>query len=410
MNKKICVYTCITGDYDDLPEIENPEQEIDYYCFTNNKKLKATKVWKIIQIHNPDKLDNCRLARKIKILGTPIVNQYDIAVWTDADIVWQKPIVEFIKKYAQNSPFTIFKHHARNNIYDEAITCVRLRKDNKKNIERLLDYYKKEHYPDNNGLCESTVFIKHPNNPKVIDTMKIWFEVLKKYSRRDQLSFNYAVWKTNLEINYIPLEVWNNPWFYVKKHTSNYIIQDCHIYFGNPDKDFDFNKYQVFSYKKKDDIYYFNTTIPIDTDEIEFNPSNIIGVSFDKISITPIPNSTLFQGTISINDQKVFTCNDHGVIRAYHDFKKGQKLSFSIQMQIPTTATLNKIIEYQWALAIKQPSPRSEMARLRETNSALQAENSILKNDIKTLQSELDKLINSKGWQTLEKIRKILPH
>ena len=49
MSKKLCVYTCITGDYDDLHEIEKPEKGVDYYCFTNNKNLKS-KTWKIVQI------------------------------------------------------------------------------------------------------------------------------------------------------------------------------------------------------------------------------------------------------------------------------------------------------------------------------------------------------------------------
>ena len=407
---KICVYTCITGDYDDLYEIDNPESNIDYYCFTNNKNLKESKTWKIVQIKNPDNLDNCRLARRIKILGTDIVNKYDIAVWSDADIVWRQPITSFVKKYGQNSSFSIFKHHARNNIYEEAVTCVRLRKDDKGIIEKLLNYYKTIHYPDNNGLCESTVLIKHPQNPKVIETTKVWFDMVKQYSRRDQLSFNYAIWKTNLKVKYIPLNVWNNPWFYVKKHTSTPTIKDCHVYFGNPDKNFDFSNYFSFSYKKKDDVYFFNTIIPNNANEIEFNPSNIIGVSYDNIIITPTPRNTLFQGVITINNQKNFTCNDHGVIRAYGNYKKGQNLSFSIQMRTPTISTLHKIIEYQWSLNITLSNLQSKNIELQKTQDTLQARILTLNNENQKIQSELNKIINSKGWQTLEKLRKILPH
>ena len=36
---KICVYTCITGDYDDLKEIEHKEKGIDYIGFAH-KPLK----------------------------------------------------------------------------------------------------------------------------------------------------------------------------------------------------------------------------------------------------------------------------------------------------------------------------------------------------------------------------------
>ena len=98
MTNKICVYTCITGDYDNLHEIEHPEKNIDYYCFTNNKNLKS-KTWQIIQIKD-NKLDNVRLARKIKILGHPKINKkYEIDVWSDANVIWQKTISSFIQNF-----------------------------------------------------------------------------------------------------------------------------------------------------------------------------------------------------------------------------------------------------------------------------------------------------------------------
>ena len=39
--EKICVYTCITGNYDDLKEVKVKEDNIDYICFTNNKGLSS---------------------------------------------------------------------------------------------------------------------------------------------------------------------------------------------------------------------------------------------------------------------------------------------------------------------------------------------------------------------------------
>ena len=73
MNKNLCVYTCITGDYDDLHEIAHPEKSVDYYCFTNNKNLKSNTC-KIVHISNGN-LNNHLLSRKIKMLGHPIINE-----------------------------------------------------------------------------------------------------------------------------------------------------------------------------------------------------------------------------------------------------------------------------------------------------------------------------------------------
>ena len=91
MSKKLCVYTCITGDYDNLHELEVQEKNIDYFCFTNNKTLKS-KTWKSVQIEDKS-LDNCHLARKTKILGHPAINgKYEVYVWADADVIWRKKI------------------------------------------------------------------------------------------------------------------------------------------------------------------------------------------------------------------------------------------------------------------------------------------------------------------------------
>ena len=69
MANKICVYTCITGEYDDLKEIKNVEKNIDYYCFTNNKKIKS-KTWNVVYIED-NELSNLLLARKTKIMIFP---------------------------------------------------------------------------------------------------------------------------------------------------------------------------------------------------------------------------------------------------------------------------------------------------------------------------------------------------
>ena len=58
---KICVYTCITGNYYDLKEV-NKEEGIDYFCFTNNKTISSNS-WNVIYIENKE-LDNQRLSRK----------------------------------------------------------------------------------------------------------------------------------------------------------------------------------------------------------------------------------------------------------------------------------------------------------------------------------------------------------
>ena len=62
--KKICVYTCITGDYDNVHEVKKKETGVDYLLFTNNKSVVSNS-WQVVYIEDPN-LDNQRLSRKIK--------------------------------------------------------------------------------------------------------------------------------------------------------------------------------------------------------------------------------------------------------------------------------------------------------------------------------------------------------
>lgn len=384
---KLCVYTCITGDYDNLHEIKNPEKNIDYLCFTNNKNLKS-KTWKIIYIDNSN-LNNHNLSRKIKILGHPTISKnYEISVWMDASVIWEKSIHDFVSTYLKDKAFASFKHHARNSIQEEAIACLRLRKDTKESIIKALGFLEQERFPDNIGLYEMTVFIKKHNDPIVDETMHIWFDTLKKYSRRDQLSFMYAVWKTGLKISTINLNVWDNPWFTNSKHNPQDIqTTKCHVYYGNPDSNFNFDKYFIYSYHQRDDLYQFNTIIPNDTTEIEFNPTNVIGTKFEDITIHPSPQRQTILGSMF----SAF-CINHGVIRAYGDFHKNQKLSFSIRLLPPSTADLYKLIEKQW-------EQNNQLLHSSSNIEQLQQENQRLK-------QELQNIKNSKSWKTINKIHK----
>ena len=47
--EKICVYTCITGNYDNLKDVIVKEKGVDYVCFTNNREITSS-TWKIIYI------------------------------------------------------------------------------------------------------------------------------------------------------------------------------------------------------------------------------------------------------------------------------------------------------------------------------------------------------------------------
>ena len=401
--KKLCVYTCITGDYDNLHEIEHPEKNIDYYCFTNSKNLKS-KTWKIIQIQNNGLTDHL-LSRKIKMLGHPAITEnYTDAIWMDASVVWDKKISDFIKTYVHNNTsFAAFKHNARTSIKDEAVACLQLDKDSKDKIIRTLDFLKRERFPDNLGLYEMTVFYKNQSDPKVVETMELWFNTIRTYSRRDQLSFMYAIWKTGLNVTPINLNIWDNSWFHTLKHTTKREIKNCHIYYGEPDQNFDFNRYFIYQYAQTGSTYHLNTVIPNDAKEIEINPCNIIGTVYQNISITPKPTNILYFGQIPYHSNTNVFCTSHNTIRIYGNFKKRQKFSFSIDMEILDKINLDGLVEKLWFQYANSKN------QLESENALLKSQNAEIQNALDATSAQLQHILNSKTWKALRRLKKIIP-
>ena len=60
-----------------------------------------------------------------------------------------------------------------------------------------MDIYKKEKFPENAGMIDSHIVIRNFGDPRVRTMSCEWFHQINIGSRRDQLSFNYVIWKLN---------------------------------------------------------------------------------------------------------------------------------------------------------------------------------------------------------------------
>ena len=185
--KKVC-YTCITGDYDKLHRFV-PTEGWDYICFTDNPKIHSTQ-WTIALIQNPWGLDPIRLARRVKILHYQYLQGYDLSLWVDGNYK--------ILGKIDYERLIFMRHQQRQCIYEEAKACIRLKKDDVHIIKNQMNFYKKNGIPENSGLINSGIICRPINNERVNRFMDLWFYEVLSHSRRDQLSFNYILWKYGL--------------------------------------------------------------------------------------------------------------------------------------------------------------------------------------------------------------------
>jgi hypothetical protein len=218
-NNKIVVYTCISGNYDSLKEIISSENDIDYICFTDQKIESST--WDIRKI--PEylfSLEQAKRARCIKILPHILFKEYEISVWVDGSIQIKGDVKEFIKENLKEY-FAISKHPDRICTYDEAEAIKKLHKDSHEIVDKQIEEYRRDSYPRNNGLVQSGIIIRKHNRNESIEICENWWNELKSKSKRDQLSFNYSIWKKDVLIDIINPSIFCSKYFQLYTHDGS---------------------------------------------------------------------------------------------------------------------------------------------------------------------------------------------
>ena len=238
MKNKTVIYTAIFGGKDNLIEPEFIPQDCDFVCFTDDENLKSD-IWQIRKVE-PEFEDSVRNARMYKILPHKFLSEYKISVWVDGNLLLRGDVNKLIKKYLKSVNLAIFDHSqhrkrwkkifwvkniedCRDCIYEEARFLLRMNfegkyKDDSTLINKQMEKYRREKYPEHNGLVVSMVILRKHNEQSIIKTMESWWNEIKNHSRRDQLSFNYVAWKNNLNFVYMKGDSRRNKYFLHRKH------------------------------------------------------------------------------------------------------------------------------------------------------------------------------------------------
>ena len=207
--KKV-VYTALLGEYDNINTIKK-EDGYDYFIFTDQILKNNSNNWTILNINEMKHL-NINIIKRQRFFKTHphlFFKNYDLSIYVDTSIVIKGKLDEFILRIlTPKLSIYILEHPRRNTINNEFQAVIDLKKDTKMNVNKVRQKYNKLKFPDNNGLAECCLIIRKHNNLNCINFMNKWFEEIVNNSHRDQLSFNFILWKNgNKEVKYISKEV-----------------------------------------------------------------------------------------------------------------------------------------------------------------------------------------------------------
>lgn len=329
---KICVYTCITGDYDDLKYIKK-EAGIDYICFTNNRNLKSD-CWDIKYIEDHS-LNDVLLARKIKILVPEYIKErYDISIWIDGAIEIRNKITDFLQNCCDLDHYdmVVFNHSKRNCVYKEADSIVEFRKEDIEKVRKAVAFLKRENYPLEMGLTETGIMVRKTKSELLDKAMILWFDLLKKYTKRDQLMFDYSIYKKGIKIKRLNYSVYDNPWFVWKKHNAAIPFDVIRVVFGEFNSIEDDNFCDVNVVKCINDKYIYSFKVSNDCNHIKVylgGGENLLIKNFDSEDKRMAAMAT--NCVMSVKNSFLLS-EDPLIIEWEGNYKEGDDISFSFEL------------------------------------------------------------------------------
>lgn len=197
--KRKAVYTFIFGDYDDLksPTIITPGW--DYICFTDDPSLRSD-VWdvRLSPRGRADRqLEHKKYGIKHMILFHRYLKGYNLSLSIGAQLELNCNLDDLMREHFRASDdMMICRHEERDCIYDEAEVCKTSVLDDPARIDAHMQRYRAMGYPAHNGLYATGIIARWHDRANVRAMCEFWWEEYRRGSRRDQLSLNYAIWRS----------------------------------------------------------------------------------------------------------------------------------------------------------------------------------------------------------------------
>lgn len=231
-DERIAVFTCIIDGYDDLQQPLVRDSKCDYYCLgLERPENLGVYQWIDISENIPERLkgDFTRINRYCKLHPHIFFPQYKYSIYIDGKVIIHTELFHLLSRIGEigiasyEMPFVkdIYEHassaYLRNGYGEE---------NGKEKIKKQMQRYAREGFPRYFGFTENGVMVREHMNYNCIKIMETWWSEILNYSRRDQLSFMYAVWKngfTPKDIGYIDDTFRKGPEFsIIPSHKKDY--------------------------------------------------------------------------------------------------------------------------------------------------------------------------------------------
>ncbi len=221
----LVIYSCLFGDYEEVKDPEAPAQEgVEYILFTDRSDLKSDR-WRIQRVDESFG-DLRRTSRLPKILAHRYLPPHEISIYLDSSLVWQcEDSLSLARSYLMQSDIALYRHYARDCIYEEIAHCIEKGIVEKIPGEALIESLHHEGFPEKFGLFENAFIIRR-NTPEIARVNAMWWQRFISGPHRDQFYLMPSLIASGIS----PAEITHGEQF----RKSTFMTHHKHAYRKNP--------------------------------------------------------------------------------------------------------------------------------------------------------------------------------
>lgn len=210
---RLVIYTVLIGAKEalrdplaELPADAHTDLQLDFVCLTDNPALRSP-TWRLLPLadrHLPAE----KLSRRPKALPHEYFPDADYSLYIDNTVCFKRlPQAADLQIPTPGKAYLFrgFRHATRNHPGEEAAVLATLGYEEVDTLCKQLDFYAAQQ-PLNQitPLSTGTVLLRSHHSPAVRQFGRLWWESILAFSKRDQISLDYARQQAGCEIDYFP--------------------------------------------------------------------------------------------------------------------------------------------------------------------------------------------------------------
>lgn len=208
---RLVIYTVLIGAKEalrdplvDLPGTAASDLQLDFVCITDNRALHSP-TWRFVYLDDRH-LPAEKLSRRPKALPHDYFPDADYSLYIDNTVCFKRlPQAADLQipTAGKHYLFRTFRHATRKHPGEEAAVLATLGYESVDTLCRQLDFYAAQRpLAEITPLSTGTVLLRSHHAPAVREFGRLWWESILAFSKRDQLSLDYARQQAGCQIDY----------------------------------------------------------------------------------------------------------------------------------------------------------------------------------------------------------------